>query len=100
LNTPKYNQARGKGKIVTRSWIAKCYTLKKYLPWRRYALDTTEMGQPESDEELCDLSLKPTVDDDNDKGVEVVENSKVHKVNSSDPDTEDILERVAQSKFQ
>ncbi|XP_023301664.2 DNA repair protein XRCC1 isoform X1 [Lucilia cuprina] len=53
-NTPKYNQVRGKGKIVTRSWIEKCYSLKKYLPWRRYALDSTELSKPESDEEIFD----------------------------------------------
>lgn len=51
-NTPKYNQVKGTGKIVTRRWIEKCYTLKKYLPWRRYALDSKELSQPESDEEV------------------------------------------------
>ncbi|XP_034474692.1 DNA repair protein XRCC1 [Drosophila innubila] len=99
-NTPKYNQVKGKGKIVTRSWIEKCYTLKKYLPWRRYALDTTESGQPESDEELFDISLKPTVDDDDDdKHVEMQvksPKSEKHEAQSSDPDTEDELERVSQ----
>ncbi|KAL7743719.1 hypothetical protein ACLKA6_016782 [Drosophila palustris] len=92
-NTPKYNQVKGKGKIVTRSWIEKCYALKKYLPWRRYALDTTELGQPESDEELFDESLKPTVDDD--MG-EMEMKEQMQQANSSDPDTEDELERVAQ----
>ncbi|XP_064554886.1 DNA repair protein XRCC1 [Drosophila montana] len=110
-NTPKYNQVKGKGKIVTRQWIEKCYTLKKYLPWRRYALDTTESAQPESDVELYDESLKPTADDD-DRDVEMVaaisnrpidvddvDNSfegTAHQVHSSGPDTEDELERVAQ----
>ncbi|KAM8719523.1 hypothetical protein ACLKA7_005715 [Drosophila subpalustris] len=94
-NTPKYNQVKGKGKIVTRSWIEKCYALKKYLPWRRYALDTTELGQPESDEELFDESLKPTVDD-NDNDVEMEMKEQMQQANSSDPDTEDELERVAQ----
>ncbi|XP_030569124.1 DNA repair protein XRCC1 isoform X2 [Drosophila novamexicana] len=111
-NTPKYNQVKGKGKIVTRHWIEKCYALKKYLPWRRYALDTTESAQPESDVELYDVSLKPTADDDDDKDVEMVadissrpvdvddvDNSfegTAHQMHSSGPDTEDELERVAQ----
>ncbi|KAH8264754.1 hypothetical protein KR044_013429 [Drosophila immigrans] len=94
-NTPKYNQVKGKGKIVTRSWIEKCYALKKYLPWRRYALDTTALGQPESDEEILDEALKPKVDaadDDEDKNVVLVDKME----QPSDPDTEDELERVAQ----
>ncbi|EDV91878.1 DNA repair protein XRCC1 [Drosophila grimshawi] len=108
-NTPKYNQVRGKGKIVTRNWIEKCYALKKYLPWRRYALDTNEVGQPESDEEVFDESLKPIVMDkadaasDVDKDVKMVvaavdtniEDMLLHG-HSSGPDTEDELERVAQ----
>ncbi|XP_060664931.1 DNA repair protein XRCC1 [Drosophila nasuta] len=96
-NTPKYNQVKGKGKIVTRSWIEKCYALKKYLPWRRYALDTAALGQPESDEEIFDESLKPTVDDDNDDAKDVVLVDKMEQ-SASDPDTEDELERVAQQK--
>ncbi|KAH8396071.1 hypothetical protein KR222_002673 [Zaprionus bogoriensis] len=114
-NTPKYNQVKGKGKIVTRSWIEKCYALKKYLPWRRYALETSQLDQPESDEELYDESLKPTVDDDMDKDVEFVPAPGADEVldvdeldeknfeqsgqreEASDPDTEDELERVAQS---
>lgn len=106
-NTPKYNQVKGEGKIVTRRWIEKCYELKKYLPWRRYALDNAEMAQPESDEELYDESLKPTVDDDDDEHdkdaspialAERVGNNNCVELESSGPDTEDELERVAQQK--
>ncbi|XP_017870299.1 PREDICTED: DNA repair protein XRCC1 [Drosophila arizonae] len=106
-NTPKYNQVKGHGKIVTRRWIEKCYELKKYLPWRRFALDNAEMAQPESDEELYDESLKPTVDDDDqhDKAASPValaerldNNNRSYEVHSSGPDTEDELERVAQEK--
>ncbi|XP_017129968.1 DNA repair protein XRCC1 [Drosophila elegans] len=112
-NTPKYNQVKGKGKIVTRSWIEKCYELKKYLPWRRYALNTADLGQPESDEELCDEAFKPTSrrqSDEND--VEILEAYQVKKTYdaaqndhkkvdlnteaSSGIDTEDELERVNQ----
>ncbi|KAM7350629.1 DNA repair protein XRCC1 isoform 1-T1 [Cochliomyia hominivorax] len=62
-NTPKYHQVKGKGKIVTRNWIEKCYVLKKYLPWRRYALDSVELSKPESDEEILDESQKVQTDD-------------------------------------
>lgn len=59
-NTPKYNQIKGKGKIVTRSWVEKCYNTKKYIPWRRFALDTEELTKTESDEEIFAESLQPS----------------------------------------
>lgn len=105
-NTPKYNQVKGKGKIVTRSWIEKCYELKKYLPWRRYALDTNDIGQPESDEELCDEATRPRRDSSKDD-VAMLEDSKLTapadqndvEMNPdalSGIDTEDELQRVAE----
>ncbi|XP_030763796.1 DNA repair protein XRCC1 [Sitophilus oryzae] len=50
-NTPKFNQVKGRGKIVKRKWIEDCYNEKKRLPWRRYALDKADNG-PESEEEI------------------------------------------------
>ncbi|XP_055911377.1 DNA repair protein XRCC1 [Eupeodes corollae] len=58
-NTPKYNQVKGVGKIVTRSWIEDCYSKKRKIPWRRYALDSDEILKAESDDEILDESLKP-----------------------------------------
>lgn len=52
-NTPKFNQVKGKGKIVTRKWVEDCYMERKKLPWRRYALDKADKG-PESEEEICE----------------------------------------------
>ncbi|EDV45884.1 DNA repair protein XRCC1 [Drosophila erecta] len=111
-NTPKYNQVKGKGKIVTRSWIEKCYELKKYLPWRRYALDTNDFGQPESDEELCDEATRPRRDS-SENDVDMLEDSKLENTHdsaladrnkvdlnpdaSSGIDTEDELQRVAEN---
>ncbi|XP_016983444.1 DNA repair protein XRCC1 [Drosophila rhopaloa] len=112
-NTPKYNQVKGKGKIVTRSWIDKCFELKKYLPWRRYALNTTDLGQPESDEEVCDEAIKPNARrESSENDVEMLEDIQVKKTYDADPkdnktgdlnpeassgiDTEDELERVTQ----
>ncbi|KAH8339660.1 hypothetical protein KR074_001958 [Drosophila pseudoananassae] len=107
-NTPKYNQVKGKGKIVTRSWLEKCYSLKKYLPWRRYALDTADLGQPESDEELCDETMKPRRESSDADEVVVVNEEKQIKFSydedkkdvgqeaSSGLDTEDELEKAAQ----
>lgn len=35
-NTPKYQQVKGKGRIVTKKWIIDCSKQKKLLPWRKY----------------------------------------------------------------
>lgn len=100
-NSPKYKQvkAKGRGKIVSPSWVEKCYELKKYLPWRRYALDPAQLNEPESDEELVDELLKPKLEPPiivND----ISERPEPQKMESpSDPDTEDELERVAQSNL-
>lgn len=51
-NTPKFNQVKGKGKIVTRKWIEDCYRDRKRYPWRRYALDKADKTGNESEEEI------------------------------------------------
>ncbi|BFG02540.1 DNA repair protein XRCC1 [Drosophila madeirensis] len=110
-NTPKYREVRGKGKIVTRSWIEKCHAHKKYLPWRRYALDTDEVGRPESDEELHDESLKPKARPEPQLSDDIEMKANVEQIDEADHgqkkdtnvshdvssgiDTEDELERVA-----
>ncbi|XP_075155589.1 DNA repair protein XRCC1 isoform X2 [Haematobia irritans] len=111
-NTPKYNQVKGKGKIVSRSWIEKCFDLKKYLPWRRYALDSEELTKPESDEEILDESFKPEenvereTDDtkstlalyDLDDDKHTVSGKKLC-VSSSETDTDDEIQRIKQIFF-
>lgn len=52
INTPKCNQVKGKGKIVGKDWVEKCYSDKKRYPWRRFALDKNDRRQPESEEEI------------------------------------------------
>nr|CAD7449094.1 unnamed protein product [Timema bartmani] len=34
-NTPKFQQVRGRGHIVTKEWIEDCYNKRRRLPWRR-----------------------------------------------------------------
>lgn len=58
-NTPKYNQVKDHGKIVKRSWVIDCFSSRKRLPWRRYALDSNETKTPESEEEILDEACKP-----------------------------------------
>ncbi|XP_053950988.1 DNA repair protein XRCC1 [Anastrepha ludens] len=109
-NTPKYNQVKGKGKIVTRSWIEDCNKQKKCLPWRRYALNGSDLNQPESEEEVLDESLRPNalpVVKNNSKNVDVNTTDSLHSARSSNEiistissgsDTEDDIERVLQNK--
>lgn len=51
-NTPKYQQVRGKGKIVKKNWIEDCHSQQKYIPWRRFSLVPTDLKMNESDEEI------------------------------------------------
>uniref|UniRef100_A0A1A9WAW5 BRCT domain-containing protein n=1 Tax=Glossina brevipalpis TaxID=37001 RepID=A0A1A9WAW5_9MUSC len=119
-NTPKYNQVRGQGKIVTRSWIEKCYDSKKYLPWRRFALDSSDLTKTESDEEIFDETLRPKsvipsntdvfasvnkeCDEQNntlalyDLEDRINSRNSLQKYHNSDSDTEDEIERIKQSK--
>jgi DNA-repair protein XRCC1 len=62
-NTPKYRQVQGKGKIISKDWIEKCHSLKKRLSWRKFALDSTECEKSDSEDEIFDLSLKPSPND-------------------------------------
>ena len=41
MNTPKYNQVKGKGKIVSKRWIEDCYDDQCLLDWEDY-----ELGKP------------------------------------------------------
>lgn len=50
-NTPKYNQVKGKGKIVKKEWIQHMYKQKTSLPWRKYRLGDAETPQGTSEEE-------------------------------------------------
>lgn len=108
-NTPKYKEvkATGKGKVVSRMWLEKCYDLKKYLPWRRFALDPHDQKCPESDEEIMEDRRAPNPNDDIpscsknvQQGVKDKETQQLVVNHLSDPDTEDELERVAQSNVQ
>ncbi|ESN98732.1 hypothetical protein HELRODRAFT_188891 [Helobdella robusta] len=37
-NTPKYNQVKGFGRIVSKEWIVDCFKEEVLLPWRMYRL--------------------------------------------------------------
>ena len=50
-NTPKFNQVKGKGKIVKKEWLEKCHRDRKRWPWRRFCLDPKDQGN-ESEEEI------------------------------------------------
>ena len=58
-NTPKFNQVKGKGKIVKKDWVEKCHGDKKRYPWRRFCLDPKDSKKDESEDEIWDESLLP-----------------------------------------
>lgn len=58
-NTPKYNQVHGHGKIVKKDWIERCHSLRKRLSWRKFAMDSDEAQQTDSEGEIIDISSKP-----------------------------------------
>merc|ERR1711874_443586 len=64
-NTPKFNQVKGSGKIVTKNWIEECHRKKVRFPWRKFCLDKADRGD-ESEEEVWDESLVK----DKERGVE------------------------------
>lgn len=57
--TPKYQQVKGQGKIVTKRWIEACFNEQKRIPWRRFALDGEDKDEPESEEEIHNVLKKP-----------------------------------------
>lgn len=86
------------------------------LPWRRYALDEAEKDEPESEEEILDIKLKPaepvqptshstpSIDLSDDNGVQSDEDNrytgsadyKQNENHSSGSDTGDEIDRVLQ----
>ena len=59
LNTPKFNQVKGQGKIVKKDWIEECHSQRKKIPWRRFCLDNNDKGT-ESEEEIWDETMIPS----------------------------------------
>lgn len=49
---------KGQGKIIKKNWIDECFSNKKRLPWRRFALDKNEWSKDESEDEIHDLDSK------------------------------------------
>lgn len=60
-NTPKFNQVKGKGKIVNKHWVENCHSERKRLPWRRFALDKNDNNQSESEDEIEELVKPATI---------------------------------------
>ncbi|XP_078381815.1 DNA repair protein XRCC1-like [Oculina patagonica] len=57
-NTPKFNQVKGKGKIVTKKWITDCFKKNKRLPTRNYHLSGDSSSSEDSSEEE-EVKTKP-----------------------------------------
>lgn len=64
INTPKYQQVRGKGKIVSKEWILDSYKKKFLQPWQRYKLsqdgDSSSSEEDDEEEESDEEVVKPS----------------------------------------
>ncbi|XP_066972964.1 DNA repair protein XRCC1-like isoform X2 [Macrobrachium rosenbergii] len=99
-NTPKYQQVKGKGKIVTAKWISDCHKNKIRYPWRRYALPKQDDAR-ESEEEIWAEELFPKEEKPKPSSKRVdsdVEESQYDKDSneaySDNEDTDDEIQRV------
>ncbi|EAA07652.5 AGAP002605-PA [Anopheles gambiae str. PEST] len=104
-NTPKYNQVHGKGKIVKQDWIKKCYTNRKRLSWRKFALDTAEANASDSEGEIVDIANKPAdkVEENQSDDVTVVDTVQEEAVmlhELSDTDEDAIYGQSAQKVYE
>ena len=100
-NTPKFNQVKGKGKIIKKDWIEKCHRDRKRYPWRRYCLDKADQGQPESEDEVWEddgnvsVVKKEEVDKDTDDELDQIRNAAPKKDEDDyDKDTDDEIEDI------
>lgn len=59
-NTPKYNQVKGKGRIVKKDWLQHCYKQKKRLSWRKYRLGDADFSSDEEEEEEEEPAMMKT----------------------------------------
>uniref|UniRef100_A0A1B6KXU3 BRCT domain-containing protein n=1 Tax=Graphocephala atropunctata TaxID=36148 RepID=A0A1B6KXU3_9HEMI len=89
VNTPKFNQVRGRGKIVKKEWIEECHNRRRRLPWRRFALDRNDAGTS-SEEEIWEENSVPSTSSVNTTIVSGINRRNV----SSGSDTEEEIERV------
>jgi len=101
-NTPKFNQVKGKGKIVTKNWIEESYRKRIRLPWRRFHLDKADRGE-ESEEEIWDETLvkseaapkTPTEENEDIDTDEEIKRANVQAAgDDSDENTDDEIERI------
>ncbi|KAI4462474.1 dna-repair protein xrcc1 [Holotrichia oblita] len=88
-NTPKFNQVKGKGKIVTKAWVTDCHAQRKRIPWRRYALDKNDKNKDESEEEILE-----EVDEVPEVPVQANDDNDDNRDNKSGSDTEDEIDRI------
>ena len=79
-NTPKFNQVKGKGKIVKKEWLERCHSERKRLPWRRFCLDNGDK-KAESEEEVWEEEP-------------VIASSSSMATQDEDMDTDDEIEAV------
>ena len=99
-NTPKFNQVKGKGKIVKKEWIELCHSQRKRFPWRRFCLDKDDKNKDESEEEIFEEGANHNVGntDEEDEQIKADNNKKEKSKEASkidyDCDTDEEIEKI------
>ncbi|CAG9831186.1 unnamed protein product [Diabrotica balteata] len=91
-NTPKFNQVKGKGKIVKKSWLETCHSQRKRLPWRRFALDKADLNKDESEDEIYELVDLPSTSNN---AIAIQNNSRISDDDDCKAEGSDTEERIA-----
>eukprot|EP00088_Acartia_fossae_P042091 TRINITY_DN4407_c0_g1_i2.p1 TRINITY_DN4407_c0_g1~~TRINITY_DN4407_c0_g1_i2.p1 ORF type:complete len:352 (+),score=101.61 TRINITY_DN4407_c0_g1_i2:1300-2355(+) len=94
-NTPKFNQVKGKGRIVTKDWIEQSFSQRKKLNWKKYSL--TKSPDEESEDEILEGQPEPDPEParNDDSARAGTSNSAM---DPDEGDTDDEIERVMNAR--
>lgn len=97
-NTPKFNQVKGKGKIVTKKWITDCFKKSRCLPTRRYHLPGDSSSSDESSEGEDAKPARPPPKTGNDRNERNYKKAPASDANSKKDDTPEESDKTLVAK--
>lgn len=97
-NTPKFNQVKGKGKIVTKKWITDCFKKSRCLPTRHYHLPGDSSSSDESSEGEDAKPARPPPKTGNDRNERNYKKAPASDANSKKDDTPEESDKTLVAK--
>ena len=98
-NTPKFNQVRGKGKIVKKDWLEECHRQRKRLPWRRFCLDKKDKDEDESEGEVWEEEAQEDdYDCDTDEEIERIKAEELEEKRKKENEEKMIKEEAPKTR--